>query len=149
MPSEALRCIMRFVGTNFSWHDEQCTLAEFSACVARDVAAHIDFAAEARVKAPTKTEKERCAEDEEESSNQDGDEKNELALHIDDIGGAGLDDIDDEFEESDHLQRVPLHRLADHVAALRIAFRTADVEAIGEKTRLSAADKRLLKLTTA
>ena len=36
-------------------------------------------------------------------------------------------------DESDHLQRVPLHRLADHLAALRVAFRKADVEAIKEK----------------
>ena len=92
MPSEALRSIMRFVGTKFSWHDEQCNLAEFSAYVARDVSAHIDFAAEARVKPPTKAEKERCDEDEEASSEPDGDEANDLSFRIDDIGGAGLDE---------------------------------------------------------
>ena len=58
MPSEALRIIMGFVGAKFSWHDEQCSLAEFSAYVARDVSAHIDFAADARVKPPRKAEKE-------------------------------------------------------------------------------------------
>ena len=58
MPSEALRCIMRCLGARLSWHDEQCTLAEFCAFGARDVAAHIDFAADDRVKAPERANEE-------------------------------------------------------------------------------------------
>ena len=149
MPSEALRCIMRCLGAKFSWHDEQCTLAEFSAFLSRDIAAHIDFAAEARVKAPAKADKGRCDEDEEASSDEEQNENKDAAVQIDDIGGAGLDHVEDEFDENDHIQRVPLHRLADHVAALGIAFRTTDLKAINQKKRLSAADKQLLNLTAA
>ena len=89
------------------------------------------------------------AEDEEASSNEDEDEDKGASLQIDDIGGAGLDDFDEDFDERGHVQHAPLHRLADHVAALKVAFRRADVDVIQEKTRLSAADKQLLELAAA
>ena len=47
------------------------------------------------------------------------------------------------------MQHAPLYRLADHAAALKVAFRRADVDVIKEKTRQSAADKQLLELTAA
>jgi hypothetical protein len=51
-PSEATGRILAFNGNVSSWHDEQCTLAEYCAFVARDVLAHIELAAEARIKQP-------------------------------------------------------------------------------------------------
>ena len=42
-------------------HDEQCTLAEFCAYKVRDIALHIDFAAEARVKKQKKDTKDWVA----------------------------------------------------------------------------------------
>ena len=53
MPAEAMRQILAFCDQPHCWHDEQCTLAEFCAYIAVDVVAHIDLAAEARVKPPT------------------------------------------------------------------------------------------------
>ena len=53
MPAEAMRQILNFCGQPHAWHDEQCTLSEFCAHMAVDVVAHIDLAAEARVKPPT------------------------------------------------------------------------------------------------
>ena len=52
MPAEAMRQILNFCGQPHAWHDEQCTLSEFCAYIAVDVVAHIDLAAEARVKPP-------------------------------------------------------------------------------------------------
>jgi hypothetical protein len=49
MQAHGMRLILAFLGTPCKWHEEQCTLAEFSAYVARDVMAHVDLAAEARV----------------------------------------------------------------------------------------------------
>ena len=45
-PAHGVRTIMAFLGKPCRWHDEQFTLAEFSAYIARDVIAHIDLAAE-------------------------------------------------------------------------------------------------------
>ena len=53
MPAEASRRILAFSGDMCAWHDEQCTLAEFCAYMARDVLAHIELSAEARVKQPS------------------------------------------------------------------------------------------------
>ena len=49
-PSHGVRTILSFLGIPCTWHDEQCTLAELSAYIARDVMAHVELAAEARVK---------------------------------------------------------------------------------------------------
>ena len=48
-PAHGVRTILAFLGMPCRWHDEQCTLAEFSAYIVRDVMAHVDLAAEARV----------------------------------------------------------------------------------------------------
>ena len=48
MPFNATRTILAFSGCMCSWHDEQCTLAEFCAYIARDVISHIELAAEAK-----------------------------------------------------------------------------------------------------
>ena len=56
--------MLAHLGLPSKWHDEQCALAEFSAYLARDVIAHIDLAAEARVKKPKRP-------------NQDGDSEHE------------------------------------------------------------------------
>ena len=52
MSAEGMRVILAFLGLPCRWHDEQCALAEFSAYVSRDVMAHVDLAADARVKKP-------------------------------------------------------------------------------------------------
>ena len=54
-PNKAIRRILAFTGHICKWHPEQLTLAEYSAFVVRDVLAHIELAATAKVKeAPKK-----------------------------------------------------------------------------------------------
>ena len=43
LPAEAERRILAFSDLRCAWHEEQCTLAEFCAYVARDVVAHVDL----------------------------------------------------------------------------------------------------------
>ncbi len=50
MAAEGIRRILAFADMQCSWHIEQWSLAEYCAFVARDVVAHIELAAEARVK---------------------------------------------------------------------------------------------------
>ena len=52
---QGIRIILAFLALPCKWHEEQCTVAEFTAYWSRDVLAHIDLAAEARVKKPSKT----------------------------------------------------------------------------------------------
>ena len=54
VPTEALRRILAFSGQAHAWHDEQCSVAEFCAHIAVDVISHIELAAEARIKPPSK-----------------------------------------------------------------------------------------------
>ena len=48
--SQLVRRILAFSNHHCRWHEEKCTLAELRAYVARHVLAHVDIAAEARVK---------------------------------------------------------------------------------------------------
>ena len=51
-PGHGIRLILAFMDLPCKWHGEQCTVAEYGAYIARDVLAHIDLAAEARIKKP-------------------------------------------------------------------------------------------------
>lgn len=53
MGQHAVRLILAFADFSLKCHPEQCSLAEFSSYTVRDVIAHIDLAAEARVKKTT------------------------------------------------------------------------------------------------
>ena len=53
MPLHAARVLLAFAGCCSKFHAEQCTLAEFSAYVIRDVISHMELAAEARIKKPS------------------------------------------------------------------------------------------------
>ena len=48
LPSNGARLVLAFLDLRCRAHPEQCSIAEFSAYICRDVAAHIDLAAEAR-----------------------------------------------------------------------------------------------------
>ena len=50
MAAKGIRRILAFADMRCSWHSEQCTLAEHCAFVARDVLAHMELVAQARVK---------------------------------------------------------------------------------------------------
>ena len=97
-------------------------------------------------KLPNKDDK---VEDVEESSTDDGQDDQGLALEIDDIGGGGLDDIEDDIDESLGVEGQPLHRLKSYQEALNVAFRRKEIQGLEGKTRLSMADKQLLDLAAA
>ena len=53
-PGHGIRIILAFMELPCKWHEEQCTVADSAAYISRDVMAHMDLAAEARVKKPRK-----------------------------------------------------------------------------------------------
>ena len=93
MAAEGIRRILAFAGMRCSWHSEQCTLAEHCAFVARDVLAHMELAAQARVKEGQRLlskKSEEDIEDDEDAANEDAKEKLP-SIHIDDIGVTATD----------------------------------------------------------
>ena len=72
------------------WHPEQCTLAEFCADIARDVMAHIDLAADARVNKDSKPQHD--AESEALSDDDGKHEHTKTAVELVDMGGGDDDE---------------------------------------------------------
>ena len=148
LPSEALRTILSFSGMTFAWHDEQCTLAEYSAHIVRDVAAHIDLAAEARIKEKGPKSASAGSADTQIDSD-DGDEHAEPSkiLTVEDVGNVGWED-DNHGDIEELNDSLPLHPLRDHSAALRCVFQCHMVDAAkNKKTRLSEAERDCLHLS--
>ena len=148
LPSEALRTILRLSDINSSWHDEQCTLAEYSAQIVRDVAAHIDLAAEARIKEKGNPSESAGNADAQVDSD-DGDERTEPSnvLTVEDVGNVGWED-DNHGDIEELNDSLPLHPLRDHEAALRCVFQTHMVDAAKKKNkRLSDAERDCLHLS--
>ena len=98
MPAQAMRQILAFCDQPHSWHDEQCTLAEFCAYIIRDVMAHVDLAAEARVKPPMTKMDDAVADEDTDSETEAERRRKNKALELVDVGGGGIDDI---IEETD------------------------------------------------
>ena len=99
---------MAMLGQMSSAHAEQCSVAEHSAFVARDVLAHIDLAAEARVKPPAK--KLAAVSDDDEASDDDGEGRPNFfgsAADFEDIGGGAIDC--EEHQETAVFSRVKNH----------------------------------------
>ena len=132
-----MRTILAFLGKPCRWHDEQCTLAEFSAYIARDVLAHIDLAAEARVKVPVNSQ-----HDEETDLESDDDENPRRASAVGelvDIGGGDDANVDADMEDPGvgALSRFPLR---DVKTALSLCFQQSHLESLASKKRKSQAD---------
>ena len=92
MAGHAMRIILSYLGLPSKWHPEQCTLAEFTCHTVRDVIAHVDLAAEARVKKPRKS-----AEDEASDEDSDCDAARRaprMGLEIADVGGGDIEVVD-------------------------------------------------------
>ena len=103
-PNEAIRRILAFLGHICKWHPEQLTLAEYSAFVARDVLAHIELAATAKVKeAPKKDNRDasQLAESDIDSDARDARAKQREELEIVDIGGGTMADVEDGEDDVD------------------------------------------------
>ena len=148
MSANALQCILSFGGFASAYHNEQCTLAEYCAHFVRDVVAHSQLAADARVK--PRAPKNEAVNDSE--SDDECDAKSKIAdFSIVDVGGGGNDDdiIDDTGdlragEKSDH----PLD-WKDPQAAVDIALQAHAIATSQSKTRRSHVDKQLLALRDA
>ena len=108
MPAQALRQISAFCYRPHAWHDEQCTLAEFCAYIAVDVIAHVELAAEARVKAPVtkKNDLEVQAAEDSDSDTEADQRRKSKALELVGVGGA----IDDDFVED--MEDVPFNEVS-------------------------------------
>ena len=96
-PIHGVRTILAFLGMPCRCHDEQCTLAEFSAYIVRDVMAHVELAAEARVKKPAKPVDD--AEPEHESEDDDLNRKTIADVELVDMGGGENDNEDADVED--------------------------------------------------
>ena len=97
-PAHGVRTILAFLGVPCRWHDEQCTLAEFSAYIVRDVMAHADLAAEARVKKSKQPLDD--AESEHESEDDDLNRRTRPAIELVDMGGGDNDNEDAGVEDA-------------------------------------------------
>ncbi len=146
MPVEATRRILAFSNHHCRWHEEQCTLAEFCAYVARDVLAHVDLAAEARVK-PRPAAAAHLEAEEDSASDAEG-AAGRAALEIVDVGGGGGSDVEEDTEDAE-LTEISMYPLRDHARATELALQKDRLERLGRKSRLSYADKQLKNLDRA
>ena len=119
LPLHASQTILSLCGCICSYHDEQCSLAEFSAYVARDVISHIELAAQARIKTSVKRDITAGTVVDEPSSDEEVQKK--PAVELCDIGGGAADDFG-EFEDEVGPDEVALFPLKDCGQALSIAF---------------------------
>ena len=145
MPFQATRAILAFAGSLCSWHEEQCTLAEFCAYVAQDVISHIELAAQARIKKDADTS---AADAVDEDADSDMEVNKKPTIDLVDIGGGTNDDVD-EFAEDVGADEVSLFPVHDHQAAIDIALQQGALQSSRLKARLSKADKDLQNLDQA
>ena len=145
MPLQATRAILAFSGSLCSWHEEQCTVAEFCAYIAQDVISHIELAAEARIKKNADT---TAADAVDEDADSDMVVNKKPTIDLVDIGGGANDDVDDFAEDvgADEVSQFPVH---DHQAAIHIALQQGALQSSRSKARLSKADKDLQNLDQA
>ena len=148
MPAEAMRRILAFCDQSHAWHDEQCTLAEFCAYIAVDVAAHLDLAAEARVKPPTKKKDDAEVDEDTDGETEAADRKKRNAVELVDMGGGGDDDIEHDVEDVpfSEVSSFPVH---DHQRVIGFALQQGDLQTLQSKRRLSYSDKQLKGLDRA
>ena len=146
MPVEAARRILAFSNHHCRWHEEQCTLAEFCAYKARDILAHVDLAAEARVK-PRPAAAAHLEADEDSASDAEG-RKGRVPLELVDVGGGGGSDVEEEVEDA-AITDISLFPLRDHTRATELALQQDQLQCLGQKSRLSYADKQLKNLNQA
>ena len=138
MPAHGTRLTLSFLDVPSKWHDEQCTLAEFCAHVVRDVIAHVDLAAEARVKNPTRPREGVTAECED-SESDDAELRVQTSMEFVDMGGGDGDTHDDydqdvspteqsNFPLRDVDRTIPMRSQQDDIAALKTNIRWSKAE---------------------
>jgi hypothetical protein len=141
-PGQGVRIILAFLGLPCKWHEEQCTVAEFTAYVSRDVLAHIDLAAEARVKKPSK----QLQPDETDSEIEDDlTARRRRQLELVDMGGG--DNVDAHGADEDvPLGEVSSFPLTELTTTLSLCFQEADLATLDIKKRKSKSDVGLRAL---
>ena len=110
LPAQGMRLIMAFLDLPSKWREEQCTLAEFCSYIARDVLAHIDLAAEARVQKPKRALVDAASECED-SSSDEAHPRTPATVELVDLGGGDNDDHDTQDHEvlPNEISNFPLH----------------------------------------
>jgi len=98
-PSEGIQRILAFAGHVCKWHPEQLTLAEFSAFAVRDVIAHIDLAAEAKVKQKQSTKDLHNVESDLDSGEEVPRPRPGQEIEIVDVGGAIMAGVEDDHDD--------------------------------------------------
>ena len=144
MPAAALQNILGMADLISSYHDEQCTLAEYCAHMARDVVSHSQLAAEARVK-PRVRKQDAVSDSECEG---DGEVQPKQAdLTIFDVGGGGPDDIVDDTGDlrAGEISRYPLPWNQPQ-ATIDVALQATAIDVSRAKSRRSHLDKQVLAL---
>ena len=111
-------------------------MAEFSAYVARDVLAHIDLAAEARVKVPATSQNDE--ESEIESDDDNNPRRARAVPELVDIGGGDDGDVVADMEDA-QVGEVSRYPLRDVMATISICFQQRDLASLDSKTRKSQA----------
>ena len=144
MPMHGTRLILAFLGIPCRWHGEQCTLAEFSAYIARDVTAHIDLAAEARIRKPKK--KVEDADSDDTSESEEPNDRMHSTMEFLDVGGGGDGDVLDACHEDvpcSEISNFPLHDVGKTIA---LCLQQDELGALPSKTRKSQGDLDLKAL---
>jgi hypothetical protein len=142
-PSHSVRTIMAFLGMPCRWHEEQCTLAEFSAYIARDVMAHIDLAAEARVKKPQRPLDD--GESEHDSDDDDISRRTIPAVEFADLGGGDNENVDADTEDVP-IGEVSSFPLSNVMTTISLCFQQDDLASLDTKGRKSKAELDLKAL---
>jgi len=142
MPAQSMRLILAFLDLPSKWHDEQCTLAEFCAYVARDVIAHVDLAAEARVNKPKRI-LDDAASEHNDSDSDDANARDRNSMEFVDMGG-GPDDAESfPYEDDVSPFECSSHPLRDISKTISLCFQQDDLTVMSTKSRKSLADLQL------
>ena len=136
LSSYALRLIMELLGVVCDQHPEQCTLAEFSAYVVRDVVSHVELAAEARTKKPKPRPEDSASES---GSDVDGERRERPPVELEDMGG-GLDEEHPGLDTEPGLTEVSSFPLTDASKVMSLCFQEEDLANLAHKTRKSQSD---------
>jgi hypothetical protein len=135
MPTHGMRLILGFLGVPCKWHDEQCTIAEFSAYIARDVIAHIDLAAEAKAK---KSKRPLADEDSDLDSDADDPEsKTRVAVEFEDKGGGDNHAADADDEDDVPQKEFSCFPLFDIDKTISLCLQQDDINSFSSKSRKS------------
>eukprot|EP00812_Abedinium_dasypus_P007843 NODE_1_length_8589_cov_4.556480.p1 GENE.NODE_1_length_8589_cov_4.556480~~NODE_1_length_8589_cov_4.556480.p1 ORF type:complete len:2586 (+),score=446.46 NODE_1_length_8589_cov_4.556480:571-8328(+) len=135
------RLVLAFLDVPCRAHTEQCSLAEFSSHVIRDVIMHIDLAAEARCKPKRQRAEDVCAD-----SDSDSDDRSQRpALEFVDLGGGEADAIQEEDDVGSGEQSS--WPLRDVQKTLDLCLQRQFLEALPSKARKSQGDLELQALS--